>query len=69
MTNAVSLLLQLAARAGYRSLAAVTLVTNVRSQRLLRRVGFEQTRIETEKGIDWTFFERRLETIDANDCG
>ncbi len=60
MTNAVSLMIKLAARAGYRSLSAVTLLTNIRSQRVLRRVGFEQTKIETQDRVECMFFKRSL---------
>jgi RimJ/RimL family protein N-acetyltransferase len=60
MTNAVKTLLQIATEAGYQSLSAWTLASNIRSQRLLGRVGFERTRAETKEGIDFVFFQRSL---------
>ena len=50
MTNAVQAMLHLAGEAGFRSFQAYTRPDNVRSARLLRRLGFSQNRSDCPNG-------------------
>lgn len=60
MTNAVALLAEVAGQVGFRSLTAVTLADNLRSQAVLRRTGFQEEGDFLEEGVAKRRYGKRL---------
>jgi len=63
MTNAVSLLAEVAGRVGFRSLTAVTLADNQRSQNVLLRTGFREEGAFLDEGVAKRRYGRQLAAV------